>query len=74
LSIDWEGGVDFGEGGSVRLSTPPPVNEQDIDYRVPNVMQITDDGSAVPVNYELKDGDGDGDATSSAPPSLEEVP
>jgi hypothetical protein len=37
-------------------------------------MQITDDGLAVPINYELQDDDSDGDATSSAPPSLEEVP
>jgi hypothetical protein len=73
LSIDWEGGVDFGEGGSVRLSTPPPVSEDDNSCRVPNVMQITDDGLAVPINYELQDDDSDGDATSSAPPSFEEV-
>lgn len=63
--------VDFALDGSARLSTPPPVNEQDIDCRVPNVMQFTDDGSAVPVDYELKDEDGD--STPSAPPNAEEV-
>jgi hypothetical protein len=34
-----------------------PVSDEDIDYRVPNVIQIADDGSVVPVNYELKDED-----------------
>jgi hypothetical protein len=48
-------GVDFNEDGSVRLSTPPPVSEESIDYRVPNVIQIADDGTVVPVNYELAD-------------------
>jgi hypothetical protein len=56
-------GVDFGDDGSVRLSTPPPVSEEDIDYWVPNVIQIADDGSVQPVNYELADDDGEGDAT-----------
>jgi hypothetical protein len=65
--------VDFGEDGSVRLSTPPPVNEADIDYRVPNVIQIADDGSVVPVNYELGNEDGEGDSTPPSPPSSGEV-
>ncbi|MGO9338023.1 MAG: hypothetical protein ACLPH3_18095 [Terracidiphilus sp.] len=65
--------VDFGVDGSARLSTPPPVSNEDIDYRVPNVMQITDDGTVMPVDYELKDDDGDGDATPQSPPSSVEV-
>jgi len=51
--------VDFGLDGSARLSTPPPVSEEVIDNRVPNVMRITDDGLAVPVDYELKDDGGE---------------
>ena len=51
-------GVDFNEDGSVRLSTPPPVSEENIDYMVPNVIQVLDDGTIAPVDYELKD-DGD---------------
>lgn len=46
--------VDFGDNGSLRLSTPPPTSDREIDYRVPNVMQIADDGTAVPVDYELR--------------------
>jgi hypothetical protein len=49
--------VEFGEEGTIRLSTPPPEKLEDIDYRVPNVMQIADDGSAVPVDYELKEAE-----------------
>ena len=66
-------GVEFGEDGSVSLSTPPTVKAEKIDYRVPNVMQITVDGSVQPINYELADDYGEGDAPSSAPPSFEEV-
>ena len=51
--------VDFGLDGSARLSTPPPVSEEVIDNRVPNVMRITDDGLAVPVDYQLKDDGGE---------------
>ncbi len=55
--------VDFGLDGSARLSTPPPVNEKDIDCRVPNVIQVLDDGTIAPVDYELQDEKGEGDAT-----------
>lgn len=47
--------VEFGEEGSIRLSTPPPASYDESDCRVPNVIQIADDGSVVPVNYELAD-------------------
>lgn len=63
-------GVDLELDGSVRLSTPPPVKVEDIDYRVPNVMQIADDGSVVPVNYELTDECGDDDSQVSTPETL----
>ena len=48
-------GVDFNEDGSVRLSTPPPVSEENIDYIVPNVIEVQQDGTIRPVNYELRD-------------------
>jgi len=48
-------GVDFELDGSVRLSTPPPEKAEDMEYRVPNVIHITDDGSVVPVDFELQD-------------------
>jgi hypothetical protein len=51
--------VDFGEGGSVRLSIPPPEKAEDIDYRVPNVAQIDANGKLVPVDCELREEDGD---------------
>lgn len=65
--------VDFGVDCSARVSTPPPETPEDIDCRVPNVMQITDDGMIVPVDYELKSNDGEGDATPSSPSNPEEV-
>ena len=48
-------GVDSELDGSVRLSTPPPVGEEDIDYWVPNVIEVQQDGTIRPVNYELRD-------------------
>ncbi len=65
--------VDTDFNASVRLFAPSPEKPEDIDCRVPNVMQITDDGLVVPINYELQDDDGEVDATSSAPPSIEKV-
>ena len=51
LRVDREGGI-----GSVRLSIPPPLNENDLtSCRVPNVMEIGADGKPKPVSYELKD-------------------
>jgi hypothetical protein len=48
-------GVDFNEDGSVRLSLSPPVSEENIDYIVPNVIEVQQDGTIRPVNYELRD-------------------
>jgi pentose-5-phosphate-3-epimerase len=45
--------------GSVRLYTLPPIREEDIDCTVPNVIQIANDGSVVPVDYELKNEEED---------------
>lgn len=39
--------------GSVRLSTPPPANEDELSKFVPHVIQIDDSGRVTPVNYEL---------------------
>jgi hypothetical protein len=51
LAVDWEGRVD-----SVRLSIPPPVDENDLtDCRVPNTIEMQPDGTLKPVNYELKE-------------------
>jgi hypothetical protein len=52
-------GVDSELDGSVRLSTPPPTSEDDNSYRVPNVIEVQQDGTIRPVNYELRDGDED---------------
>jgi hypothetical protein len=48
-------GVEFGEDGSVRLSTPQPTSYEEIDCRVPNVIEVQQDGTIRPVNYELRD-------------------
>lgn len=54
LGID----VEYGEGDSVRLTIPPPVDETEFSNVAPNIVEITDDGTVKPVNYELPDGDG----------------
>jgi hypothetical protein len=46
--------ADMGADGSVRLSTPPPANEEELSKFVPHVIQIDDSGRVVPVDYELK--------------------
>jgi hypothetical protein len=66
-------GVDFGEDGSVRLSTPPPLSKEDIDYRVPNVIDMQQDGTVKPVDYELADDGGVVNTTPLLPPSSSEV-
>jgi hypothetical protein len=51
LKVDWEG-----EG--VRLSIPPPVDDDNPEnYVVPPVIEVQDDGTIRPVDYELKDED-----------------
>ena len=44
--------------GSVRLSLSPPFSDDDNSCRVPNVIQVLEDGSVVPVDYELRDEEG----------------
>jgi hypothetical protein len=54
LNVDCDGGVD-----SVRLSIPPPLDENDLaSCGVPNVLEIGADGTPKPVNYELKESEG----------------
>jgi len=66
--------VDFGEDGSIRLSTPPPEKPENIDYRVPNVIQADESGKPVPVNYELKEEqEGGGNSVSGSPPILGDI-
>ncbi len=55
--------VEYGDGDSVWLTIPPPISDEEIDYTAPNIIQIADDGCVVPVNYELKDENGDGKST-----------
>jgi len=49
-------GVDFVGDGYVHLSLSLPSSEEDCSNRVPNVLQVLDDGTVVPADYELKDG------------------
>jgi hypothetical protein len=49
--------VDIADYSSIRVSTPPAEKAEDINYTVPNVIQIDDNGKLVPVNYELADHD-----------------
>jgi hypothetical protein len=48
-------GVDFGGDGSVHLSLSAPNSEEDCSDRVPSVLQVLDNGTVAPANYELKD-------------------
>ena len=51
LTVEWEG-----EG--VRLSIPPPVDEDNPEnYVVPPVIEVQDDGTIRPFNYELKEAE-----------------
>jgi hypothetical protein len=59
-------GVEFGEDGSTLLSFSPPSSDGDISDRVPNVIQVLDDGSVVPVDYELRN-EGDTTAENAMP-------
>lgn len=65
--------VEYSVDGSLRLSTPPPEKREDIDYRVPPVIQIGEDGTIQPVNYELADKDGEGESAPPPPPTSEDV-
>jgi hypothetical protein len=59
-------GVEFGEDGSTLLSFSPPSSDGDISDRVPNVIQVLDDGRVVPVDYELR-SEGDTTAENAMP-------
>ena len=59
--------VDLNGDGSIRLSTPPPEKPEDIDYRVPNIIQIDGSGNVVPVDYELAEGESGDESNTSAP-------
>lgn len=50
-------GVEYGEADSVRVTMPPPLDAANVNHRVPNVIEVHDDGSIRPVDYELKDED-----------------
>lgn len=51
-------GIEVKEDGSMLLSLSPPSNEKGFSDRVPNVIQILDDGSVVPHDYRLRDENG----------------
>ena len=52
-------GVDLELNGSVRLYMPPPASDEDMDGTVPNVIEMQQDGSVRPVNYELRNEEED---------------
>lgn len=66
-------GVEFDDLDSVRITIPPPVSDEEADDNVSNIIQIAEDGSVQPVDYELKYEDGDGDSSPDAPQSSDEV-
>ena len=52
LSVDWD-------GDSVRLGPPAPCDLTDAEIcKVPNVIEVLEDGTIRPINYELRDDDG----------------
>jgi hypothetical protein len=55
----FELGVELSGDGSVLLSLSPQSDEELLSDRVPNVIQVPDDGSLVPVDYELKNEEGE---------------
>jgi len=52
---------------SVLISLSPPSDEKEFSDRVPNVIQVLDDGSVAPVDYELKNENG---TTADEPESI----
>jgi len=52
-------GVELKADGSMLLSLSPPDDEKEFPDRVPNVIQVLDDGSVVPIDYELRKNDDD---------------
>lgn len=58
LSVDWD-------GASVRLGPPAPCDLSDAEIcRVPNVMEMLEDGTIKPIDYELQE-----EETTDFPPS-----
>jgi hypothetical protein len=52
LSVDWD-------GDSVRLGPPAPCELSEAELcKVPNVIEVLEDGTIRPVDYELRDYDG----------------
>jgi hypothetical protein len=52
--------LEFTDLESVRLTIPPPVDENsDVNDVAPNIIELQPDGTVRPVNYELRDGDED---------------
>ncbi len=49
--------VEYGEADSVRLTMLPPLDAANINCCVPNVIEIHDDGTIQPVDYELKESE-----------------
>lgn len=45
--------VQYDDGESVRLTIPPPIAEEEVDYNAPNIIRVAEDGTLQPVNYEL---------------------
>jgi hypothetical protein len=67
LKVDWE-------GDAVRLSIPPPEDVNDLKNEpVPSIIDMQQDGTPRPVNYELADDDGEVNTASLPPPSSSEV-
>jgi hypothetical protein len=46
--------VEYGDGDCVRLTIPPPITDEEINYTAPNIIEVLDDGTVRPVNYELR--------------------
>jgi len=51
--------VEFDDNDSVRLTIPTSVDEPYTTDVAPNIIRVSDDGKVVPVNYELRDGEGE---------------
>jgi hypothetical protein len=64
--------VEYGEGESVRLSVPPPVKDENIQHKMPNVIEVDANGKLLPVNYELAD-EGGGDSSPEISQTLDGV-
>ena len=50
--------LEYDGADSVRVAIPAPIDNANINFTVPNLIEVHDDGTIRPIDYELKDEEG----------------